>query len=167
VGRLLEFDAWNRAPTDAGQDFASPWSSEPKPKCGPDRCSKLYALRYELEVKGKPEPFVGVLEVTLHLANGRVTDASVAGPDLFSRLSEAHDAEPVGDGEEGRSRAVKYVTQLTSGALERRLERVRCGKDATPPAVLLRECDGYKVELVPKATTQEEDRVVIRGPGKL
>jgi hypothetical protein len=108
-----------------------------------------------------------VLEVSLRLTNGRVTEASVSGPDLFSRLSEAHDSEPVPDTEEGRARAVKYVMQLTSGALERRLERTRCGKDATAPAVLLRECDGYKVELVPKATTQEEDRVVIRGPGKL
>ena len=49
----------------------------------------------------------------------------------------------------------------------RRLERARCCRDATLPAVMLRECDDYKVELVPKTTTQEEDRVVIRGPGKL
>jgi hypothetical protein len=167
IGHLLEFDAWGRAPSDAGQDFTSAWTRDPKPKCGSDRCSKIVSIRYELEVKGKPEPFVGILEISLRLAKGRVTEATIAGPDLFSRLSEAHDAEPVPDSEEGRSRAVKYVTQLTSGALERRLERARCGRDATPPAVMLRECDGYKVELVPKTTTQEEDRVVIRGPGKL
>jgi hypothetical protein len=167
VGHLVDFDAWGRAPGDAGQDFTSPWASEPKPKCGPERCSKLFSMSYELQVRGKPEAFVGVLEVSLRLTNGKVTEASISGPDLFSRLSEAHDAEPVADTEEGRSRAVKYVTLLTSGALERRLERARCGKDATPPAVMLRECDGYKVELVPKATTEEEDRVVIRGPGKL
>jgi hypothetical protein len=167
IGRLLDFDAWGRAPDDAGQDFATPWATEPKPKCAPDRCSKLFSIRYELEVRGQPEAFVGILEVSLRLAKGRVTEAVISGPDLFSRLSEAHDAEPVPDTEEGRSRAVKYVTLLTSGALERRLERSRCGRDATPPAVLVRECDGYKVELVPKATSQEEDRVVIRGPGKL
>jgi len=167
LGRLVDFDAWGRAPSDAGQDFAAPWAGDPKPKCGPDRCSKLFSIRYELEVRGKPESFVGILEVSLRVTKGRVTEAVVSGPDLFSRLAEAHHAEPVPETEEGRSRAVKYVMQLTSGALERRFERARCGRDATPPAVMLRECDGYKVELVPKTTTQEEDRVVIRGPGKL
>jgi hypothetical protein len=167
VGRIVDFDAWGRAPGDAGRDFASAWASEPKPKCGADGCSKLLSIRYELEVQGKPQAFLGILEVSLGLTNGKVTEASISGPDLFSRLSEAHDAEPVDETEEGRSRAVKYVTQLTSGALERRLPRERCAKDASPPAVLRRACDGYEVELVPKATTQEEDRVVIRGPGKL
>jgi hypothetical protein len=167
VGHLIDFDAWGRAPENAGPDFAAAWASEPKPKCSADLCSKLLSVRYELEVEGKPEAFLGILEVSLRLTKGRVTEAEISGPDLFSRISEAHDAEPVAETEEARSRAVKYVTQLTSGALERRLERARCGKDATPPAVMVRECDGYKVELVPKATTQEEDRVVIRGPGKL
>ena len=167
VGRLLDFDAWGRAPGDAKAEFGASWTSDPKPKCGSDRCAKLLSIRYELEVRGKPEPFVSILEVSLRLSGGRVVDATISGPDLFSRLSEAHDAEPIPDAEAGRARAVKYVIQLTSGAIERRLERARCGRDPTPPAVMVRECDGYKVELVPKTTSQEEDRVVIRGPSGL
>jgi hypothetical protein len=167
VGRLLDFDAWGRAPGDANPDFASAWASNPQTKCESDRCSKLFSMRYELEVRGKPEPFVGILEVSLGLSNGRVIGGSISGPDLFSRLAEAHDAEPLARTEEGRSRAVKYVVELTSGALERRLGRARCGRDAAPPVVMLRECDGLRVELVPKGNSEEEDRVVFRGPGGL
>jgi hypothetical protein len=32
---------------------------------------------------------------------------------------------------------------------------------------MVRECDGYKVEVIPKTTTVEEDRVVIHGPSGL
>ena len=168
MGRLLDFDAWGRTPNVAHADFGSAWASEPAPKCVPDHCSKLLTTRYELEVDGKPESFVSILEVSLRLSKkGKVVSATLSGPDLFSRLAEAHEAEPVADSEEGRSRAIKFVVQLTSGAIERRLDRVRCGRDPSPPAVMVRECDGYKVELVPKTTTAEEDRVVIRGPAAL
>ena len=138
-----------------------------RPKCAKDRCTKLYELPYELEVGGKPEPFLGILEVSFRLAKGRVIEAAVAGPDLFARLAEAHHAEPIPETEEGWARAVKYVVQLTSGAVERKLEAARCGRDATPPAVMLRECDGLRMELVPKSAAGGEDRVVFRRAGKL
>jgi hypothetical protein len=167
VGRLLDFDAWGRPPGDAKGDFAEAWTSDPKPKCDSSLCSKLITIRYELEVHGRPQTFVGIFEISLGLADGRVTDARISGPDLFSRLTEAHDAEPLSDGDEARARAVKFAVQLTSGAVERRLESARCGHEATPPAVMLRECEGYKFELVPQTSSDEEDRVVIRGPRRL
>jgi len=167
IAQLLDSDVWGRAPEAGKSELALLWPAEPKPRCSAKRCTKLFSLHYELEVRGKAEPFVVILEVTLKMAKGKVTEATVSAPDLFSRLAEAHEAEPFSDSDDGRSRAVKYVVQLTSGAVERRLEKARCGRDATPPAVLLRECDGYRVELLPKSTTAEEDRVVIRGPRRL
>jgi hypothetical protein len=168
VGRLIDFDAWGRNPKDASADFGSAWTSEPPPKCDKKRCSKLLTTRYELEVRGKPESFVSIFEVSLRLSKkGKVAEATVSGPDLFSSLAEAHEAEPVGDTAEGRTRAIKYVIQLTTGAIERRLDKARCGRNASPPAVMLRECEGYRVKLIPKTTTVGEDRVVIRGPSGL
>jgi len=167
LGRLVDFDAWGRTVDEAKPDFTSPWASEPTPKCDPDRCTKLATLSYQLEVRGKPETFVCLLEVSLRLANGRVAEATISGPDLFSRLAEAHEAEPVAQSLEARAHAVRYAADLTSGAIERRLARSRCAKQPSPPAVMLRECDGYKLELVPKAMSDEEDRVVIRRGPKL
>ena len=37
-----------------GRDFAPAWGGDPRPKCAKDRCTKLYELPYELEVRGKP-----------------------------------------------------------------------------------------------------------------
>ncbi len=164
VGRLLDFDAWGRAPDKAGQEFRSAWESEPAPKCEADRCEKLLSISYELEIRGKPEAYVGIFEVSLRMSKGKVTEAVVSGPDLFARLSEAHEAEPVGDGEDGRARSMRDVIEITAGAIERRLEKRRCEKEASPPAIMLRECDGLRLEVVPRSGTEAEDRVVIRGP---
>ena len=152
---------------EAKAEFSSPWAGEPKPKCAADRCTKTLSLRYELEVRGKPETFVCLIEISLRFSDGRVVEATVSGPDLFSRLAEAHEAEPIAESVEGRAHAIKYAVELTSGAIERRLARARCGKDPAPPAVMLRECDGYKLELVPRTAPNEDDRVVIRRAAKL
>jgi hypothetical protein len=167
LGRLVDFDGWGRPIDDGPGDFASPWAGEPKPKCSTDRCSKRFSLRYELEVRGRAETFVCLLEVSLRLSDGRVSEATVSGPDLFSRVAEAHEAEPVAQSVEARAHAIRYAAELTAGAIERRLARSRCDKEPSPPAVILRECDGYKLELVPKAMSNEEDRVVIRRTAKL
>ncbi len=167
LGRVIDFDAWGRPLGEAKAEFASAWLAEPKPKCSAARCVKVVSLRYELEISGKHEPFVCLIEVSFGLTNGRVTDARIAGPDLFSRLAEAHQAEPVAADAAARTQAFSWVVEVTSGAVERRLERGRCAKEATPPALMVRECGGFKLELVPRTAADEEDRVVIRGPSGL
>jgi len=44
--------------------------------------------------------FVAVMEITLRLSNGSIAQAEIAGPELFSRLDESHEARslPEGDG---------------------------------------------------------------------
>jgi len=167
LGRLMDFNGWGRPLVEAKAEFATPWLADPKPKCTPARCTKLVSLPYELEISGKHEPFVCVLEISFGLTNGRVTDAVVSGPDLFSRLAEAHQAEPVAPDAAARAHSISWVMEVTSGAVERRLERSRCAKEPSPPALMVRECDGIKLELVPRASADEEDRVVIRGPSGL
>src|SRR5205814_2308757 len=63
IGRLLDFDAWGRTPDKVGQEFRSAWEADPAPKCEADRCEKLLSISYELEIRGKPEAYVGILEV--------------------------------------------------------------------------------------------------------
>src|SRR5205823_653389 len=108
LGRLVDFDGWGRTVGEAKAEFSSPWAGEPKPKCAADRCTKTLSLRYELEVRGKPETFVCLIEISLRFSAGRVVEATVSGPDLFSRLAEAHEAEPIAESVEGRAHAIKY-----------------------------------------------------------
>ena len=74
VGRLLDFDAWGRTPDKVGQEFRSAWEADPAPKCEADRCEKLLSISYELEVNGKPEAYVGIVEVSLVMKKGKVTE---------------------------------------------------------------------------------------------
>lgn len=168
IGRVLDFDGWGRPLGEATEPFSSAWLADPKPKCTPDRCTKLLTLPYELEIAGKPEKFVCLLEISVRLAKGRVDDVTIAGPALFARLAEAHLASPTTADDEGRARARAWAIELTEGAAERRLPRSRCARPGAGGVALLRECDGRRLELY-AATGQgeSEDRVVIRGPAEL
>jgi hypothetical protein len=168
IGRVLDFDGWGRPLAEASEPFASVWLAEPRPKCAPDRCSKLITLPYELEIAGKPESFVCLLEIAVRLTKGRVEAVTITGPALFARLAEAHLARPTSADEQGRARARSWAIELTEGAAERRLPRSRCAREGTPRAALVRECDGRRLELYAAAGPDEsEDRVVIGGPGEL
>ncbi|HMJ51131.1 MAG TPA: hypothetical protein VK540_03625 [Polyangiaceae bacterium] len=167
VGRALDFDAWGRPPGEASEPFSSAWLADPKPKCTPERCTKLLTLPYELEIAGKPETFVCLLEITLRLTKGRVADVTIAGPALFARLAEAHLARPATADDQGRASERAWAIELTAGAAERRLPRSRCTRDGAPRAALARECDGRRLDLYAAGLDESEDRVVIRGPGEL
>ena len=164
IGRMLDFDAWGKEPAKASEEFRKAWEGEPTPKCEGDRCDKLLSINYELEVGGKPEPYVGIVVISLGLKKGKVIEGVVSGPDLIARLGEAHAAEPVDDSAGARARAMRDVIELTGGAIERRLPRERCEKPPRAPAILVRECDGMRIEIIPRTGPDGEDRVVIRGP---
>jgi len=167
VRRLVEFDGWGRPLDQAGAEFKKAWFEDQLPRCERDRCIKVLEIPYELEVAGKPEPFECMIEISLGLSTGRVVRAVLAGPDLFARITEAHRAAPISRDLESRQDAIAFSTTFTSGAVERTQPRVRCGADAAPPAVMVRDCDGLRLEVFPKATPEDDDRVVIRGPAGL
>lgn len=173
LSRLVEFDGWGRPLVRAGEDparsrvsddFETMWQKGSSPRCQADRCTKLLEIPYELEVGGKPAPFECMIEVSLVLSAGKVVGAVVAGPDLFARLTEAHRAVPISRDLESLQATVAFATTFTSGAVERVMPQTRCAGDAKPPAVLVRDCGGLRLEVFPKATQDDDDRVVIHGP---
>jgi hypothetical protein len=167
LGRVLDFDGWGRPLGEASEAFSSAWLADPKPKCTSDRCRKLLTLPYELQIGGKPEKFVCLLEIAVRLSKGRVAEVTIAGPALFARLTEAHLARPTAADDQGRARARSWVIELTEGAAERRLPRSRCARESTG-AALTRECDGRRLDLYAATGPEEsDDRVVIRGPAEL
>ena len=168
IERVLDFDGWGRPLGEAGEPFSSAWLGDPKPKCAGDRCAKLLSLAYELQIGGKPEKFVCLLEITVRLAKGRVADVTIGGPALFARLAEAHWARPTTADEQGRARARAWAIELTEGAAERRLPHSRCTREGSARTAMTRECDGRHLDLYAATGADEsEDRVVIRGPAAL
>ncbi|MET0595115.1 MAG: hypothetical protein ABW133_20615 [Polyangiaceae bacterium] len=170
VGRVLDFETWGKPIESAKEPFSSAWNAEPKAKCKADACTKMLSLPYELQIAGKPEKFVCILEISTRLTKGRITEITIAGPALFARLAEARSARPTGNDEASRSRAISSIVELTEGAAEKRLPRSRCTSDGAPRTPFVRECDGWKLEVYPATGDGEgeaEDRVVIRGPAAL
>jgi hypothetical protein len=168
LGRVLDFEDWGRPIDNMSGAFSSAWMGDPNPKCTPDRCTKQLTLPYELQVAGKPQTFVCLLEISMRFVKGRVADVTIGGPGLFARLAEARSARPSGADEGSRARALASAIELTEGAAERRLPRSRCAREGATRAALVRECDGRRLDLYAAAVPDEaEDRVVIRGPGEL
>jgi hypothetical protein len=165
---VLDIDEWGRPLADLKESFSSAWTGEPKPKCTADRCTKLVTLAYELQIAGKPEKFVFLMEISARLAKGRLAEVTISGPALFARLAEARSARPTGLDDESRARARALAIELTEGAAERKLPKTRCAREGPQRAVLARECDGRRLDLYAGAGPDEpEDQVVIRGPGEL
>jgi hypothetical protein len=168
IGRVLDIAEWGRPLADVKEPFSSAWLADPKPKCEHDRCTKLLTLPYELQIAGKPEKFVCMMEISARLVKGRLAEVTVSGPALFARIAEARSARPTGLDAESRARARGSAIELTEGAAERRLPKARCAREVVTRAALVRECDGRRLELY-AATGQgeSEDQVVIRGPAEL
>jgi len=168
IGRVLDIDEWGRPLSDVKEPFSSAWTGEPKPKCTADRCTKLVTLPYELQIAGKPEKFVFLMEISARLAKGRLAEVTISGPALFARLAEARSARPSGLDDESRALARASAIELTEGAAERKLPKARCAREGAPRAALVRECDGRRLDLYAAGGLDEpEDQVVIRGPGEL
>jgi hypothetical protein len=168
IGRVLDIEEWGRPLADLKDPFSSAWLADPQPKCAADRCTKLITLPYELQIGGKPEKFVVLMEISARLAKGRLAEVTISGPALFARLAEARWARPIGLDDESRARARASAVELTEGAAERKLPKTRCARQGPPGAALVRECDGRRLRVLAAAGQDEaEDQVVIRGPGEL
>ena len=166
IERLLALQSWGQSMDRAGDAFITAFAGADL-KCNASACFRTLNLNYDLEVAGKPEPRTMTLEVRLSLAGGRLLEATLSGPALFSRLLEAHSAAPAEGDEAGRAAAIHWAAVFTAGAAERHLESSRCGGEARAPVALFRQCDGWTLELVGATSAEVEDRVVIRGPARL
>jgi len=168
VAQVLDLDAWRLPPEAAGEPFRTAFWGDPRPTCTRGTCFKIEAYPYELPIDGKLESFVCALEVKLRLERGVLVEVELGGPDLFARLFEAHQARPVAaDDVRDREGALGWLVELTSGAAARRLDPHRCAVMPVPPAVLVRHCDGLRLEIIAATGPKSPDRVVIRGMGKL
>ncbi|HKQ69192.1 MAG TPA: hypothetical protein VJT73_07630 [Polyangiaceae bacterium] len=165
MGTWIDFESWGRPLDEASDEFKAKWMAEPKPRCTESRCSKVFSQSYVLRVRGVPEEFVSVLEVSVRLVAGKVSAVSIGGPDLFNRLAEAHFAAPVQRSGRSRARALEWAVEVTGGAIERRVPADRCLRVADSPTLMVRSCDGFRVDVI--ADAGEEDQVVIRGPSRL
>lgn len=119
-----------------------------KLECAQDRCAKTFLLSYA--VPGQSQ-FVArdiAVELSIRLYAGRIVDAELAGPELWSRLGEAVERRAVSEQSlSGRVDALARSAQVLENALESRLPAADCARDVIAPQVLVRDCRGVRVEM--------------------
>jgi hypothetical protein len=135
-------------------------------RCDDRACRRVITIPFEIPVAGGGvEERAMVMELEVSLREGRVRQAEVRGPELFSRLWEADRGQPMEhDREIARATAVGYALDVVGGAVEAITPQGRCDRPIVPPTAILRECDGWRVEARVGGLPSEDDVVTLRGP---
>jgi hypothetical protein len=161
VRRLAEIPKWGVPVAALGSGMDRWYASEaPLPKCNDERCSKALSWAYAVPDQRRLVARRAVYDVVLALREGMVVRASLAGPQLFDRLSEASQLSAVAPSDAlARAEAIGRVVQLTQAALEPALPAAVCAKEALGRVVLHRECRGLRVRVIAAETASEDDVV--------
>lgn len=133
---------------------------EPEAVCGPDQCVKQLLLAYSV-----PTP-AGLLErraellIVLHLRDGGIRGASLAGKALFTRLGEALLLRAVDDDDpQARAEVIARSVQFLQNSIQTELPFDGCARDVVSPVVVHRRCRGLDVMAVAGETSSDLDRV--------
>lgn len=137
---------------------------EPPGSCDGATCEKVEPYAFEVPSPRGLEERRANFSVLLNLdAEGRLVGASLTGHALFDGLAEASRLERVEIGDLlARAEAIGTAVQIASVALEARFPHDRCSQEAVSPTVLLRHCDGRRVELIAAEAIGEADRIEVR-----
>jgi hypothetical protein len=135
---------------------------EPEGRCVGNRCVKSLGLHYAIPDGGRLAARKALIDVEIDLEDGGVAKARLAGPELWSRLSEASEVRAVkANDAQARAEAIARSVQIVEGALPPALARVECRREAVAPVVSLHECEGVRVTMRAATTPELDDELVI------
>jgi hypothetical protein len=137
--------------------------SAPRGSCQGDSCRKLLQLGYEVPGDRELVTHAALLEVQLELDRGLLRRASLAGPELWTRLAEALSLRllPTPTPEE-RADAVNRALLLVRALLEPALPAGECVDTPTaPPIVLDRTCRGLHARMLAGQSPTDDDSLEI------
>lgn len=169
IGLTLAMGGWGRPTWEADGDFLFAFRTDPPAgRCEEGTCQKILSLPYSVRSAEGTFEREAVIGIELHLVEGKIDEVMIAGPELFTRLAEAHEARPLATGNAPeRLAAIEWAIELTGGALEATLPAARCAKSSlVSPVVLDRACDGWSARLVAATELGQDDRLVLRGPAE-
>jgi hypothetical protein len=136
---------------------------QPPGHCEGDRCSKALPFVYAVpEDKLLTDRSVDVT-LEIGLDRGLVQQLSLSAPELLTRVAEAARVRAVPPANpQARAEALGQALDLVSDALEVPLPASSCAASAVSPVVLLRQCQGLRLEVVAGTEPGAADRVVVR-----
>lgn len=136
--------------------------SEPRGSCQADICRKLMQPSYEVPGERELVARAALLEVDLQLEQGLLVRARLAGPELWTRLSEAMTLVPLPSPTPAqRLEAVNHSAQLVRALLEPVMPAAECEIKAEPPLLLERRCRGLSARMLAGGAPTEDDVIEI------
>jgi hypothetical protein len=135
---------------------------EPRASCEAQRCSKVVLLPFGVAAQGKLSWRELLFQVDLTLDQGAVVGASLEGVGLLDSVAEALQKRAVARTDlQAKAEALGATMQLIGIAIESALPADRCEKPAVSPMVLVRECDGVRLEIHVAQSDDAPDRIVL------
>jgi hypothetical protein len=136
---------------------------EPRASCEAQRCSKVVLLPFGVAAQGKLSWRELLFQVDLTLDQGAVVRASMEGVGLLDSVAEALQKRAVARTDlQAKAEALGATMQLIGIAIESALPADRCEQPAVSPMVLVRECDGVRLEIHVAQSDDAPDRIVLK-----
>lgn len=134
----------------------------PAGHCRGDACSKQFALDYAVPTRDGLVARTARFELAIDLDAGLVTRIRLAGPELFSRLTEAVDRTLLDPKNLlARTEAIARALQVFENSLQPTLPSSECARDVVAPVVLSRICRGVSLSVVVGTEPGELDRIEV------
>jgi hypothetical protein len=164
LGQLAALRSFGRTTAQLPHEFLHRFREvEPRARCEAQHCSKLVLLPYGVAAEGKLSWRELLFQVDLALDQGLVVGAGFEGVGLLDSVAEALQKRAVARNNlQAKAEALGATMQLISIAIEASLPADRCEKPAVSPMVLLRECDGVRLEVHVAQSDDAPDRIVLR-----
>ncbi|MFZ5894130.1 MAG: hypothetical protein ACOY0T_23925 [Myxococcota bacterium] len=135
---------------------------QPAGKCIGDACVKAFVLPYSVPTRDGLIARSASLTLAIDLEAGLVKRVRFAGPELFSRLTEAFDRVLLDPKDLlARTEAIARAIQLLENGLEPSLPSSECRRDVIAPVVLSRVCRGVALSMIVATEPGELDRIEV------
>ena len=164
VRRLASIDSWGERTSALDHELLFAWRIDPPgARCRGRRCARMVVLPYAIPDEGKVTERRAIFDVVIELdADGGVDRALVTGPDLFNRVGEAAQLVPTKPSDaQARAESIGHAVQIVEAALAPVMPATPCSREAVSPHVLVRECNGVRLEMIAAAEPGQEDRIVV------
>lgn len=121
---------------------------QPPGICEAEHCTKTFSFPFAVPDDKSIADRLAQATLEITLQRGLVRGVSLSGPELLTRVAEAVEVSAVPDSPQARAEALGHAVDALDLALEEPLPKARCAADAISPVLLVRRCDGVRLEVV-------------------
>jgi hypothetical protein len=112
-------------------------------RCDNNPCARVFSFPYAVPDRKEVADRVALVSLQITSQKGLLTEVTLSGADLLTRVAEAVEVNAVSPAE-----ALAHAVDVLDDALSDPLPKARCMVQAVSPAVLSRRCDGVVLDVL-------------------